>query len=90
MCTLITLIVYALPLHPTLLHRQPAFYLCCAPVFSSVVIIYFVVYHPLEGLCTYNQLRRFTAPVTTAFLGQFFNRSSIVLQSFFNNLLKNY
>ncbi|MBQ9418142.1 MAG: cytochrome c biogenesis protein CcsA [Bacteroidales bacterium] len=51
---LITLIVYALPLHPTLLHRPRTFYLYCTLAFLSVVITYFGVNLLLGGMHAYN------------------------------------
>ncbi len=53
---LITLIVYALPLHPTLkVSRSPrAFFLYCALAFLSVIITYFGVNLLLGGMHAYN------------------------------------
>lgn len=51
---LITLIVYALPLHPTLLRRPRAFYLYCTLAFLSVIITYFGVNLLLGGMHAYN------------------------------------
>ena len=51
---LITLIVYALPLHEGLFRRQRAFHLYCMLAFLSVVITYFGVNLLLGGMHAYN------------------------------------
>ena len=53
---LITLIVYAIPLHPTLaVSRKPrAFYLYCTLAFLSVIVTYFGVNLLLGGMHAYN------------------------------------
>ena len=51
---LITLIVYALPLHPSLLRRPRAFHLYCLLAFLSVVVTYFGVNLILGGMHAYN------------------------------------
>ena len=51
---LITLIVYALPLHRNILQAPRAFYLYCLLAFLSVIITYFGVNFILGGLHAYN------------------------------------
>jgi len=51
---LITLIVYAIPLHRSVLQSPRAFYLYCVLAFLSVVITYFGVNFILGGLHAYN------------------------------------
>ena len=51
---LITLIVYTLPLHPSLFRRPRAFHLYCLLAFLSVVITYFGVNLILGGMHAYN------------------------------------
>lgn len=51
---LITLIIYALPLHPSLLRGQRAFHLYCVLAFISVVVTYFGVNFILGGMHAYN------------------------------------
>ena len=50
---LITLIVYALPLHPGVLHRPYAFHIYCVLAFFSVIITYFGVNLLLGGMHSY-------------------------------------
>ena len=51
---LITLIIYAIPLHRGLLQRPRAFHLYCLRAFLSVVITYFGVNLILGGVHAYN------------------------------------
>lgn len=51
---LITLIVYAIPLHQDVLRRQRAFYVYCILAFLSVVVTYFGVNLLLGGMHAYN------------------------------------
>ena len=50
---LITLIVYAIPLHRGLLQHQRAFYIYCTLAFLSVVVTYFGVNLLLGGMHSY-------------------------------------
>ena len=51
---LITLIIYAIPLHRGVLQRPRAFHLYCLLAFLSVVVTYFGVNFILGGLHAYN------------------------------------
>lgn len=51
---LITLIVYAIPLHPGLLQRTKVFHLYCLLAFFSVIVTYFGVNFILGGIHAYN------------------------------------
>ena len=51
---LITLIVYALPLHSGVLRHPRSFYLYCLLAFFSVIITYFGVNFILGGIHAYN------------------------------------
>ena len=51
---LITLLVYALPLHPVMLRTPRAFHLYCALAFLSVLVTYFGVNLLLGGMHAYN------------------------------------
>ena len=51
---LISLILYAIPLHPTLLRSQKAFYIYCTLAFFSILITYFGVNLVLGGIHSYS------------------------------------